>query len=117
LTDTTYISSIWQQLKRERAMQAIRDWAPQQDSGRARRLPFRRRAKAERRAAFVRSEVRRGPQASSGWWAPAQPQQWPEAAYEKLMTLRLQAAIVAAMLGMSLFFRAPLTAALLNLLH
>lgn len=86
-----------------------------------RRLSFRRRSGAaagpatSRRAPFVRSEVRRGPQASLKLWTPVELRQLPATAYESLMTQRLQTAIVAAMLGLSLFFHAPLTAAVAGL--
>ena len=89
---------------------------------RARRFSFRRRSRptarpaaAPRRAPFVRSEVRRGPQASLRLWLPAEMRQLPATAYETLMTQRLQAAIVTAMLGLSLFFHAPLAAAVAGL--
>ena len=93
-----------------------RDFARDRGIGRAWRFSFRRRARpAARRSQFVRSDVRRGPQGELEWWPLPQMRQAPVSAYEKVMTLRLQAAIVAAMLGLSLFFHAPLAAAVAGL--
>lgn len=99
-----------------------RDYIHDRGIGRARRFSFRRRLRpaGSRRPPFVRSDVRRGPQASMPQfsmrlWPLVEMRQLPATAYETLMTQRLQAAIVAAMLGLSLFFHAPLAAAVAGL--
>jgi hypothetical protein len=106
-------------------MAQARDFSRDRGIERARRFSFRRRSRsaagpitgpaASRRAPFVRSDVRRGPQASLKLWTPVELRQLPASAYETLMTQRLQGAIVAAMLGLSLFFHAPLTTAVTGL--
>jgi hypothetical protein len=82
-----------------------------------RRGKLRRPSKpaGERRPQFIRSDVRRGT-------SPVQDELPVEISEEavgqgqvKLATLRVQASIVAAMLGMLVFFRAPLAAALSSL--
>lgn len=83
-----------------------------------RRASLRRtpRPAAERRIPFTRSDVRRGTGAVS-----EEEVNRPEAGrnsalfQEKLATLQVQATIVAAMLGMLVFFRAPLATALSSL--
>jgi hypothetical protein len=114
-------------LNRSVRMAQARDFSRDfgQDRGigiRTRRFSFRRRsrpaagpAKASRRAPFVRSDVRRGPQASLKLWTPVELRQLPATAYETLMTQRLQGTIIVAMLGLSLFFHSPLMAALTGL--
>ncbi len=82
-----------------------------------RRGKLRRPSKAagERRPQFIRSDVRRGTSSVQD----ALPVEISEEAVGqgqiKLATLRVQASIVAAMLGMLVFFRAPLAAALSSL--
>ena len=99
-------------------MQKIGDVRTEAESGaKPRRPSLRRPARpAVVRPGYVRSEVRRGPQASLQRLLPVQrPPLSTGEHYERVMTLRLQAVIAAAMVGMSLFFHAPLKAALLNL--
>lgn len=82
-----------------------------------RRGKLRRPSKpaGERRPQFIRSDVRRGTSSVQD----ALPVEINEEAIGqgqiKLATLRLQASIVAAMLGMLVFFRTPLAAALSSL--
>ena len=82
-----------------------------------RRGKLRRLSKpaGERRPQFIRSDVRRG----TSLVQDALPVEISEEAVGqgqiKLATLRVQASIVAAMLGMLVFFRAPLAAALSSL--
>jgi hypothetical protein len=87
-----------------------RDLRRSEWAGKARRLQSRRLGKgALRRPRLVRSEVRRGPGEVLGALLPLP---LSGAAYEGLMTRYLQSAIVAAMIGMSLFFRGPIAAVL-----
>ena len=73
------------------------------------------RLAGERRAQFIRSDVRRG----ISEVAEATPVENPGEALarfqENLATMRVQASIIAAMLGMLVFFRAPLISALASL--
>lgn len=85
-----------------------------------RRATLRRtpRPAAERRIQFTRSDVRRGTGAGA---APEEEVNASEAGrnsalfQERRATLQVQATIVAAMLGMLVFFRAPLAMALSSL--
>lgn len=79
-----------------------------------RRGKLRRPAKSagERRPQFLRSDVRRGATSTQDALPVEINEETTGQAQEKLATLRVQASIVAAMLGMLVFFRAPLAAAL-----
>lgn len=70
---------------------------------------------AERRAQFVRSDVRRGALPAAEIALEENQEEESGQAREQLATLQVQASIVAAMIGMLVFFRAPLEAALASL--
>ena len=86
-------------------------------------LPLPRRGKlrrvsklvGERRAQFMRSDVRRGTSAKPEVISMENPDAMSARAQERIATLRVQASIVAAMAGMLAFFHTPLTAALTSL--
>ncbi|WP_157572292.1 hypothetical protein [Nevskia soli] len=82
-----------------------------------RRGKLRRPAKSsgERRSQFLRSDVRRGATSMQDALTADSSEETAGQAQEKLATLRVQASIVAAMLGMLVFFRTPLAAALSSL--
>ncbi|MFI4979342.1 MAG: hypothetical protein ACHQIO_03240 [Nevskiales bacterium] len=82
-----------------------------------RRGKLRRPAKTagERRAQFIRSDVRRGASSTQDALTAEFNEETAGQFQEKLVTLRVQASIVVAMLGMLVFFRAPLAAALSSL--
>jgi len=69
----------------------------------------------ERRAQFMRSDVRRGTSARPDMVSMESPGEASARTQEKIATLRVQASIVAAMAGMLAFFHAPLGAALASL--
>jgi hypothetical protein len=73
------------------------------------------RLAAERRAQFMRSDVRRGTSAKPEMMSVESPGEASARTQEKIATLRVQASIVAAMAGMLAFFHAPLSAALASL--
>ena len=79
-----------------------------------RRGKLRRTVKpaGERRAQFIRSDVRRGIAEAQEAPAAGNADEASALVREKLATSRVQASIVAAMLGMLVFFRAPLASAL-----
>ena len=74
-----------------------------------RRMP---KVSGERRAQFTRSDVRRGISPAQETASLESPEETSALVQEKLATMRVQASIVAAMLGMLVFFRGPLSAAL-----
>jgi hypothetical protein len=82
-----------------------------------RRGKLRRPAKSagERRPQFLRSDVRRGAAPMQDALTAELNEETAGDAQEKLATLRVQASIVVTMLGMLVFFRAPLAAALSSL--
>jgi len=69
----------------------------------------------ERRAQFIRSDVRRGVSEVLEVTSAENPGEALARAQERLATLRVQASIVAAMFGMLVFFRVPLASALASL--
>ena len=82
-----------------------------------RRGKLRRTVKpaGERRAQFIRSDVRGGIAEAQEVTAAGNADEASALVQEKLATLRVQASIIAAMLGMLVFFRTPLAGALASL--
>jgi hypothetical protein len=97
-------------------MEQSLEMRPQAGQVRRPRRVAPRRPAAERQAQFVRSDVRRGTDMASRVAATRMPRQVMESGEERLMTFGLRASIMAAMVGMSLFFHAQLGAALASLL-
>jgi hypothetical protein len=83
----------------------------------ARAAPRRRMAAKAARGGPARPLLRREEKLGLGALLSTQISQIPPAIYEKIATGGLQSAIVATMVGVTLFFHAPLKAALDSLLH